>query len=492
MGRLSLGAAHSYTAAMSWRSIARGPKPPLGLLVPALLLLSACRPAPQEDGKRTNVLLIVVDTLRADHLPFHGYSRDTAPALAHLAGESVVFDRAFTVMSHTLPAHVSLMTGRHPGKHQVLSNGWTYDGRFTTLAERLRSGGYSTGAFVSSFVLVATSGLAAGFETYQSPDARSRRVPGEVTGHRATSWLKEQADRPFFAFVHYFDTHQPYDTPADAPWPFAADAAFETRLRALGVWESSIDEVSEKPITLDGRPLSLPEAVNAYDNEILRVDGLIGRLLATLDETGVSEDTLVIFTSDHGEGLGQHGYYSHGLHLYEEQIRVPLIVRPPVRWGWKPHHVQSAVSLLDIVPTVLDLVGAETDPGFDGRSLIPELLDQASGEPDRWLLLQRRRFSRKALRNRGHRFTSQQTLHVLRGDGPLKYLLTGDGTEELYDVVSDPHERQNLASDRPAEAASLSCAARELLEERTPGPPAEEQTIDAETREALEALGYVP
>ena len=175
-------------------------------------------------------------------------------------------------------------------------------------------------------------------------------MAGELTNRSATDWLKIQADTPFFAFVHYFDTHQPYDTPAEAPPAFVPDAAFESRLRSLGLWESTIDEVSEKPITLDGRPLGLAQAINTYDNEILRVDGLIGQLLATLDEMGVSDETLVIFTSDHGEGLGQHDYYSHGLHLYEEQVHVPLLVRPPARWGWKPHRVGSVASLLDVFP----------------------------------------------------------------------------------------------------------------------------------------------
>ena len=317
-------------------------------------------------------------------------------------------------------------------------------------------------------------------------------MAGELTNRSATDWLKIQADTPFFAFVHYFDTHQPYDTPAEAPPAFVPDAAFESRLRSLGLWESTIDEVSEKPITLDGRPLGLAQAINTYDNEILRVDGLIGQLLATLDEMGVSDETLVIFTSDHGEGLGQHDYYSHGLHLYEEQVHVPLLVRPPARWGWKPHRVGSVASLLDVFPTVLDLAGAEATPGLDGRSLTPEILDQSPADQDRWLLLQRRRFSNRARKNLGRRFTSDQPLHAVRGDGPLKYLRTGDGTEELYDLEADPHEVLNLASDRPVEKERLEALFRELLEERTVGPPAAEPAIDAETRGALEALGYVP
>lgn len=469
-----------------------GARPPCVLVLAGLLLLSACRPTPEVPDDRYNVLLVVVDTLRADHLPFYGYLRETAPALTRLAEESVVFDNAFTVMGHTLPAHVSLMTGMHPGKHQVLSNGWKYDGRFPTLAQRLQAQGYSTAAFVSSFVLVATSGLDAGFEIYESPDAHARRVAGERTNERAMEWLRRRGEGPFFAFIHYFDTHQPYGSPPEAHSPFVPDAPFEARLRALGVWEQSIETTSEKPITLDGKPLTLPEAINTYDNEILRVDGLIDRLLAVLDEQGQSDNTLVIFTSDHGEGLGQHDYYSHGLHLYEEQIRVPLVVRPPARWGWKPHRVQEAVSLLDVVPTVLGLMGAETDPGFDGRSLAPALLDQASADQDRWLLLQRRRFSRKALRNRGARFASPHTLHAVRGDGGLKYLRAGDGAEELYDLDDDPHELSNLTADRPEDKARLDGLLDGLMEERTMGPPAAEQTIDAETRDALEALGYVP
>lgn len=461
-------------------------------LVALLALLCGCRPGPEADDLRSNVLLVVVDTLRADHLPMYGYVRDTAPGLGRLAESSVVFDEALTVMSHTLPAHISLMTGVHPGRHHVLSNGWKYDGPYPTLAGRLQGEGYATAAFVSSFVLNPDSGLGSGFETYESPEARGGKFPGERTTDRATAWIRGSGDRPFFVFVHYFDTHPQYHSPLDVPSPFSPDPALEGWLEEAGIASRTVAEVSPTPITLNGQPLEIEEAVNEYDNQIHRVDGLIRRLLGSLDEEGELDRTLVIVTSDHGEGLGQHGYYSHGLHLYEEQVRVPLIVKPSAAREWTPRRIRDAVSLLDVVPTVLELTGGSVGPPGDGRSLVPQLLGGTSPDHGRWLLLQRRYFSHRALEARGRRFASRESLHALRGDGALKYLRSGGGEEQMYDLDADPHEVRNLAADRPAEAEALRTRLQELLQARAGEADVAEQDVDAETLEALEALGYVP
>jgi arylsulfatase A-like enzyme len=465
----------------------------------AALVAVGCAPAAPEPAAggaargAPSLLLVVVDTLRADHLPFHGYRRMTAPRLSRLAESAVVFDNAFTVMSHTLPTHVSLLTGVHPGKHHVLANGWRYDGPYPTLAETLRARGYATGAFVSGYPLVAASGLDAGFDVYRDTgdlaDASIGKIPGERTNARALAWIEEQRG-PFFAFVHYYDVHPPYDTPPHPQQPFVPDAAFEALLGSRGLWELTIEQVNPTPITLDGRPLSLGLAINTYDNEILRVDGLIGELLATLERKGIADDTLVIVTSDHGEGLGQHGLYSHGLYLYEEQAHVPLVVRPPASVGHAARRVAGAVSLLDVVPTVLDLCGLAADPALDGRSLAGVLGGDETPREERWLVLQRRWFPAGTDQMPDERFDAGASLHALRGDGPLKYLRGGDGREELYDLGADPGERVDLAPVRRDDVERMSARLDALLGECTVGEPVE-QTVDPDSREKLEALGYV-
>lgn len=440
-----------------------------------------------------NVVLIVVDTLRADHMSTYGYSRPTTPNLDRLAAESLVFERAFTVMSHTLPAHVSLVTGVHPGTHGVLSNGWTYSGPYPTLAERLRAHGYTTAGFVSAFPLARATGFDRGFDLYGSsehpggftPDVK---IDGEVTTARARRWLRRQGERPFFLFVHYFDTHLPY-TPDPEGSPLVPDEALRAHMREIGISDLAVLDVRHLPIFFQGRELTLTGALNVYDNEIYRVDRLIEQLRAELARLGLLDDTLLILTSDHGEGLGQHRYFSHGLYLYEKQLHIPLIVRPPRRMAWGPARIDATVSLLDVVPTVLEVAGIPADGPLQGRSLT-RVLAPDELEP-RYIVAQRRFFPKSTVDKRGTRFASATTLHALRGDSPLKYLRNGEGVEELYDLDADPRELHNLASERPEAIALIRDQLDRMIAIRSSGRAIVDQGIDEETREALRALGYV-
>jgi arylsulfatase A-like enzyme len=457
--------------------------------------LTACSPPPRVPPATPHVVLIVVDTLRADHLSTYGYARPTSPNLERLALESIVFERAFTVMSHTLPAHISLVTGVHPATHQVLSNGWSYTGSYPALAERLLEVGYSTAGFVSGFPLDEGTGMERGFEVYEDTSSQDlahgkNKIDGEITNARVMEWLHGQGAKPFFLFVHYFDTHRPFTTPENGELPFEIDDTLRARLEELGVGELTVEDVSQRPLRLDGRELTLPEAINAYDNEIRRVDGLIEEIRGELERLGFLDDTLLVVTSDHGEGLGQHSYFSHGLYLYEEQLRIPLIVRPPRTIEWAPARIESAVSLLDIVPTVLEVVGDEPDGSLHGISLSRILGERDAHEP-RQIVAQRRRFPKLEPKKGGGRFAATTSLHALRGDSALKYLRDGDGVEELYDLGSDAFERVNLAAERPDDVARCRLELERLLSARTVDAEIIEPTLDQETREKLEALGYV-
>jgi arylsulfatase A-like enzyme len=442
------------------------------------------------DEAPPNLVLIVVDTLRADRLPVYGYSRDTAPHLERLANESLVFDRAFTVMSHTLPAHISLVTGVHPATHQVLSNGWVYNGPFPTLATRLRDAGYATGGFVSGFPLNRGHGFERGFDSYEDTRGASdslMKAEGELTNRRALAWLHERRGEPFFLFVHYYDLHMPFTWPKGEPLELPMDSEFRDRAERAGLVDVPVESMNPKPARFRKHNLDLAEASNLYDNQIRRVDGLIEEIRADLAARELLDSTLFVVTADHGEGLGDHGYYSHGLYLYEEQLRIPLIVRPPAGSGWEPGRVAAAVSLLDIVPTVLDLVGLGANEPQHGRSL-EDAIRANPADGNRLLVAQRRHFRSELAR--ASRFASPTNLHALRGDGPLKYLRNGNGREELYDLLSDPDELEDLSRTRPADLARMRRALEERLAELDTGVPPSEPEIDPETGRLLESLGY--
>lgn len=465
----------------------------------ALLAICACGTGESQEAElagaaKPNVVLISVDTLRADHLPTYGYFRATAPKLDRLADEGIVFGNAFTVMSHTLPAHVSLMTGVHPLRHGVLTNRDRYAGTFPTLAERLADAGYATAGFVTGFPLHSDSGLARGFDLYRdtgrSGDGLVGKIAGSVANQRVEEWLAANR-RPFFLFLHYFDVHDPYERPTELELPFEVDTELRAHMKALGIAEVELASTTPTPLRLDDRPLDdLATAVNAYDNQIFHVDWLIDRLRQLLRERGLLDDTLLIVTSDHGEGLGQHGYYSHGLHLYEEQLRIPLVMSFPGS-GWKPARIDAAVSLLDVLPTLLELVDLPAEPTLDGRSLLADIREpDAESSAKRWLLAQRRNFSKRALAVRG-RFASREGLFALRGDSPLKYLRTSDGSEELYDLRRDPLERENLARVRSEDVSRLRAVLEGRRDQYRAIAGTSEQRTDEDTLKALRSLGYI-
>jgi arylsulfatase A-like enzyme len=270
-------------------------------------------------GENPNVLLISIDTLRRDHCTPYGYERNTTPNLQVLAEQGAVFDLAYAPSATTAPSHVTMLTSLYPIGHQVLDNGWVLTEDAYTLAEHLGAHGYQTAAFVSSSVLDKRFGFAQGFTFFDDdfssskstvhqklwddlPEGLDRRAD-DTTG-KVIDWLKQQRDpdQPFFLFIHYFDPHDPYVPPKDVL----------SKLRPKG-----------KRLT------KLENQILKYDGEIMFTDREIGKLLGTLEQLGLKEETLVVVTSDHGEGLGQHGHMYHSINIYEEQVRVPLIFRYP-------------------------------------------------------------------------------------------------------------------------------------------------------------------
>lgn len=403
---------------------------------------------PSTHGPRS-VLLISVDTLRADRLGSYGYRPASTPVLDALAARGLRFDQAATVAPLTLPAHTSLLSGTFPAFHGVRDNGSFYvNDSITTLAEVLQARGYRTGGFVGAFVLDHRWGIAQGFDHYFDAfdlsnyemaaglDAAQR--PGSEVVDHALSWLAEDGDRPFFAWVHLYDPHSPY-TP---PEPFR----------------------SRFPATMQG----------AYDAEIAATDAQIGRLLDQLRVRGRLDDTVIVVVADHGESLGEHGEQQHGFFVYDSAVRIPLIVAGP---GVPARVVRGQVRIVDVMPTVLDLVGAAVPPEVQGVSLLPlgrgEELDLL-GFSETWY-------------PRYHYGWSELT--AVR-NGQFKFIAAP--RRELYDTQADPGETRNLSAANPRMADALERALRDMATRTaTASTPQTPRAIDPAVEERLRALGYV-
>ena len=416
-----------------------------------------------------NLLLVSLDTVRADRIGAYGYALAETPALDRLASEGVRFEQAMTVAPLTLPAHASLLTGLLPRRHGLRNNG---AGRLPdsvpTLATVLAERGYRTGAFVGAFVLDRRFGLERGFATYDDeiprrPGGTSLEAerPGHEVVERALAWLaggegsqqaangpadERDVSEPFFAWVHLFDAHAPYA----AREPFAS------------------------------RHLASP-----YDAEVAAVDFEVGRLLAALEERDLARRTVVVVVGDHGEGLGDHGEPTHGLLLYESTLRVPLVVRAPglVDHGWS---VAEPVGLADLAPTVLGLLAPDGQQGVapalglvDGRDLSADL--RGRREPPRVELVAETDYPS---------YFGWAALAAVRR-GPWKYIEAP--RPELYQLEDDPLERSDRWPAAPAEGRELAAQlARLHSEDAVPGAAASQSTdSDSEVVARLASLGYV-
>jgi len=415
---------------------------PVLALVLSCGVVSGCGQRPREDRAlrfpHAPVVLISIDTLRADHLPLYGYRSGSTPVLDRLARDAIVFDNAYSQVPLTLPSHASLLTGRLPIHHGVRDNiGYAVAADERTLATRLKAAGYATGGAVSAFVLRRQTGIARGFDLFDdalivvgSGESLSEtQRDGAQTVAALARWVDGHGADPWFAFVHLYEPHAPY-----APPPSHALAS-------------------------------------PYDGEIAYADELVGRFLDRLSARGLFDRAIIVVVSDHGEGLGDHGEAEHGLLLYREALHVPLIVRLPGGTGGG-RRISGSVALTDVAPTLVELVGGAID-GMDGVSLAPAL---AGGRLDD------RTVYSESLYPRLHFGWSDLASAI---DGRYHYVRAPRA--ELYDTTTDPRERTNLSGEKASTVAALGS----WLDRTTAGsvvtPPA---AADADARERLRALGY--
>jgi arylsulfatase A-like enzyme/Flp pilus assembly protein TadD len=387
------------------------------------------------------IVLVSIDTLRADRLPAYGYTRGKTPALDAFARDAVLFSHAYAHAPQTLPSHASIFTGLLPFEHGVRDNlGFTLSSDKVTLPVLLRQAGYRTGGFVSSYVLRPEAGLNRGFDVYSAefPEVGADRSPGlvqragEQTLAAATRWLDTLADARFFLFFHIYEPHKPYAPPE--------------RFKSM----------------------------DAYDGEVAYADEIVGRLLQDLKRRGWYDNATVIVLSDHGEGLGDHGELEHGLFVYDEVIRVPWIMKLPAsRSGGR--QIAAPIQHLDLMPTLLTSAGLPPMPSLRGRDLTALLNHRGQLAPQG--------IYSEALYPRYH-FGWSELLSLT----DERYRFIKAPREELYDLDRDPDEKQNIVAERSQAASAMRSALDALVAGRAIDAPS---AVSAEDRQRLAALGYV-
>lgn len=402
-----------------------------------------------EGGSLKNILLITLDTTRADRFGCYGYEDIETPVLDYLSEHGVTFDQAYAPVPITLPSHASLLTGAYPPGHGVRNNGsYQLAQEQWTLAEELQQRGMRTGAFISAFVLDSQFGLDQGFEFYHDDLGKGkaeddileiRMRHAEQTAQEALAWIDSLEGASFFSWVHFFDAHQPYKAPA---------------------------------------PFDVLYASNLYDGEIAYMDKILGDFFDALEARGILKDTLIVITADHGESLNEHSEETHGYFLYNATTRVPLIFFHPesIDTAWRP---QGTVSLTDVAPTLLDLFGFPIPNSMQGRSLKPALLSQKDEIGKAYL--------ETVLPKEAYGWAPLSGLV----EGPWKYIRAP--REELYHLKNDPGETQNLWWNDKETGREMSEKYDAFIEVLALGANAEgsrRDMTDADI-EKLKSLGYV-
>lgn len=411
----------------------------LAILVAAAALTLHCG---RETQAPPNVLLITLDTLRADRVGAYGSARGTTPAIDALAARGILFRNAMSVAPLTLPSHATILSGALPPHHGLRNNGaGVFPASRTTLATRLSEKGYRTAAFTGAFVLDRRFGLNRGFDVYDDEIPRDPTLGDHLEAERradlvvdrALQWLRQEDARPFFAWVHLYDAHFPYAAP---------------------------------------EPYRTQYAASPYDGEIAFVDAQLARLIAHLDERGLRERTIVVIAGDHGEALGEHGELTHGLLLYEGSLRVPLVISAP--GAIDPRVVATPVSLADVAPTIAALANAPLAEKTDGRDLSAAL--EKGIEPEAADLYAETEYPA---------LYGWSPLAAMRR-GALKYIAAP--SPELYDVARDPGETRNVLGEERRVMRALEASLQAI---RATAAPPSATAPDAETMAKLASLGYV-
>lgn len=421
-------------------------------------------------GGRPNILVYLIDSLRADRLGCYGYSKPVSPEIDAFAETALVFDNATANSSWTKSAVASIFTGLWPASHRAISREDKLpDGAFT-IAEALREAGYATVGFSTNPSIAEEFGFEQGFDrlTLLSRDTYAE----EVTRH-AAEWLRDlDGDRPFFLYLHTLDPHDPYLPPAEEfeRWSPGVSGEFAARTNKV------LNRLNRSATQRAGAGETLTALEALYDGEIAANDRAFGQLMETLEQAGKLRDTVIVVIADHGEDFGEHGAWRHGERLSRESLRVPLLVRLPGehRTGREPGLVQQ----VDILPTLLELLEMEAPRPIEGKSLLPLFIGESRPADDPAFLYVR--------------FSPPTRFGVIwRNWKIVSQARDAKGPSRLYNLESDPHERQDLAHRFPVMREFLQMMlARKLLDQKR-ALTGEQTEIRPETERALRALGYI-
>jgi len=392
-----------------------------------------------------NVLLVSIDTCRADHLSCYGYTRKTTPYIDAIANTGVMFTSVFSPVPQTLPAHSSMLTGTTPVYHGIHDNlGYKLDDSLTTLAEVFKKNGYKTGAVISSFVIDSQFGIDQGFDYYNddfddrinNPDVSERK--GKEVSKYAIKWLEENNNERFFLFLHYFDPHFRYQPPE----PFA-------------------QQYKNDP----------------YAGEIAYADYCIGQVIEKLKQLDLFGSTLIVITGDHGEMLGEHGEAEHGFFIYQSAIKVPLIFKLPGKD--QPHKIDSITGLVDLFPTICSIVDIPSPQPIHGKDLSNLILNKKDQTTDRFLYCE-------SFTSTKH--NANALLGVIAQD--WKYIQTT--RPELYDLKNDPKETTNIVDQKPQRTHLMREHLKLILQEHSAQSSVSSKLeLDEEGKKRLESLGYI-
>jgi choline-sulfatase len=416
------------------------------MILASLVFGSAASCFPSKN--RTSVIIISVDTLRADHLGCYGYDRLQTSAIDSLASGGTLFTQASAQAPLTLPSHVSLLTSTYPFSNGIEDNGEILAPKAVTLASVLKSHGYSTAAFIGGFALDQRFGLDQGFDLYDSPfdlsgakeaDPSDLKRPAEEVTSSAEAWLDKNSEKPYFLLLHLYDLHTPYQLPVQ-----------------------KVGDVGS----------------GGYDMELQYVDDSLSQFLDFLRERGLFDKTLIVFLADHGESLGEHGEETHGYFIYQSTLHVPLIIHWPAGTARLSPRVNEPTSLLDVAPTVLQVLGLPIPPRFQGRS---QLEIEHSSSPQ----VLSGQYSESLY---AHNHYNCSPLRSYRS-GSYKYI---DAPKpELYDLDHDPQELNNLNRQRRSISISIHARLQSLLAKYPATQSSSPRILSSKTAEQLRALGYI-
>jgi arylsulfatase A-like enzyme len=439
-------------------------------LLPSFLAIGCGETKPENTFPEAPIIIIDIDTLRASHLGCYGYHRNTSPNIDTFAASAQKFNWAFAQAPNTPPSQASILTGLYPTTHGMIRDEDTIPEAVTTLAETLRDHGWETAAFVDGGYMAQKFGMDQGFNLYNDSEGRGLAT----IGPKASQWVSENGDSPFLLLIHTYDTHTPYAPKEpyrslfideiDPPSP-----GFEPSAQAMETIRTSV--WTDEPLSLPPNDLEYAKAM--YDSEIRYVDTWVGSFLEHLADLGLDERSIIVVISDHGEEFQEHGSVLHEK-LYTTVTHIPLIIGTPK--GFPARAIESVVESVDLMPTLLDLVGVPVPSGVQGESLVPLMLGAevegiAFGEsPDFGV----QRFAARA---------------------PFRFQLTGKRyITELYDFKQDPTEQHDLSEEFPLTVDQLYDEIKQwekMTQEAAKRYEREQVPLDESTRDQLEALGYL-